>query len=187
MACRLLSLFVVVSIACIPDRSNTEAIECTADEDCEPSCVSSAERFGAAHTSSPQLQAQACESIDFIIGNGTGEEQSIFVEEACYCSIDGAEGIMLLHGEDRLGCLNLGHAGHCLYSPAEFAGCERGNARSCDDACALLEQRLLQDAQTSYVVDVVSAACDGGSCACEWRVDDACFDNDRVHGPCDAP
>ncbi|HEY1097956.1 MAG TPA: hypothetical protein VGF99_03470 [Myxococcota bacterium] len=176
---------VCVVVACAPSSSTVDVSTCIEDAECVDLCAGIADNLGAASTATRALTAAACEPTGIIITGPDGEDVAYDLPATCTCAVDGTDGSITVYDEVDLGCVYGGHAGHCLYQPSEFGGCTVGDTASCEAACELLETRIAADAQTAYVVDVVTDSCSpSGDCECSWRIDDLCFDESRQHKPC---
>lgn len=109
-----------------------------------------------------EVSRQTSETV-FILDNDEGLKASV----GPLCQVEGAV------------------PGECAYCDADFPGCDLDSATdSCAAPCADAVQRRNSAAQAQHDVELRHARCSNGSCELVLRVDDDCYNQDRVRSSC---
>ncbi len=156
----------------VPDQPVDPSPGGQGPEECEDAavCVEQVESELASFSepsSAPSIRDQRCDfggvMLETVSASGS------------YCECEHDDGRTSLLGPVGLGCYLYGRAGDCLFSDADFSGCDRDDDASCEASCQLLEDRLAADAAQTFDTEVLEAICDGGRCTSVVRVGERCF------------
>lgn len=148
---------------------STGPAECTVDPDCEGPDRALLSELAEPAAPPGAVVASHCGYASFAsTGDGFG-----VAGPTCECEIEGL-GIRSL-GPVGIGCHATGRGGDCLFEDADFAGCEQRDADSCEASCALLHERLSDDAARTFSGEIVAATCERGACRRIVQIEDQCF------------
>jgi hypothetical protein len=143
------------------------ASACVNDTDCQPGCESIAAALRVTEPEPAAFIASRCEQTGIIAGDQT------WSGPACECSVDQSSFAGVAGGPGD--CAIYGRALQCLYSTAEFGGCDPGAAEPCASVCADLHARQVADARTKHDAQVHGAVCDAPSaCICVVKIEGSC-------------
>ena len=143
--------------------------ECQVDDECRDRAQAELDDLGTPSSQSFEFSGSVCQPSNVVL-----EDRQVS-GTACTCNF--ANGGARTLGPVGLGCYVRGRASDCLWSDAEFSGCDINDAQACDAPCAELAQRLTADAARSRQTDVVYAGCEQGSCQNVVSLDNQCYAN----------
>ena len=189
-------------VACSSARDNGQTG--SAGIGCNPKqCQADAEQTLADinQKSAPEFVDSVCERPPRQVLDGGALSPETLVGQTCKCiARDGSHWSIRAEGalfDGGLGCLAWGR-GHqqCVYSTADEVTCDPTDARSCDTACARLQQGYAEDAARTYETELRLAECRESPavrgaylCATIARINGACYTRDSsgflTQGPYD--
>lgn len=101
----------------------------------------------------------------------------------CFNDLIGRGGELLDTHAD--GCLWTRGPGVCLFAVDEFAGCDLDVPTSCDDTCATIHAREVEEAAHIYTVERRGVRCNGDACEGILEIDDLCYVTQALTQPHD--
>ncbi len=171
---RLLASAALLLFALAPLRARADAPrECATDADCAPKCAAVVSGLNAPSGQQITFSGHECRSIGKAVG--PGEPPPGPPTTGCACLTDASAFIFLAPGFGKAGCLRNGRNHACLYTEAEFPGCDLAAAgTSCAAVCADLKTRMQRDQDAPAGATLHGAYC-AGVCGCVTKIGGGCY------------
>lgn len=159
--------------ALVPLRASADARECETAADCGPKCATVVSELNAPSGQKITFSGHECRSIGKAAG--PGEPPPGPASTGCACLTEASSFIFLARGFGKAGCLRNGRNHACLYTEAEFPGCDLAAAgTSCAAVCADLKTRMQRDQDSSAGATLHGSHC-AGLCGCVTKIGDGCY------------
>jgi hypothetical protein len=156
--------------ATTPQLGGGEAA-CSSEDACRADCQRIVTTLAQPAPPRPASTSSKCEKVNF--GGTATMPPPGPTPPGCYCQ-GPAGGIMLQPGLGQT-CLLSGRVFQCLYTEAEFPGCDPAAPdTSCAAICADVDRRFNQDLATPAAATLQASRCTPGACHCVVKTSDQC-------------